>query len=79
VKTAMRRKNALKRLSGLALKVDEHVQKIAADPTSRDAPHWQKEVETWIQQMEAVLLDVGEKTADAWAARIGQWKQQMGT
>ena len=75
---AMSRKDALKRLNGLTPKIEEHLQKIANDPMSRDLPHWTREVENWIRQMEKVLPYIGDKTAAEWAARIAEWKARLG-
>jgi hypothetical protein len=74
---AMRRKDALKRLNGLYPLVEEHLQKIADDPTSRDVPHWTQEVNSWIRQMEDVLPHVGDNTAAEWSARIADWKARL--
>ena len=74
---AMSRKDALKRLNGLTPKIEEHLQKIANDPMSRDLPHWTREVENWIRQMEKVLPYIGDKTAAEWAARIAEWKARI--
>jgi phage shock protein PspC (stress-responsive transcriptional regulator) len=75
---AMSRKDALKRLNGLSPRVEEHLQKIANNPGSRDIPHWKGEAENWIRQMENVLPHVGEKTAAEWAARIAEWRARLG-
>ncbi len=74
----MTRKRALKRLDGLAPRVEEHLEKIHAEPSSGDVPHWVKEVESWIRQMEEMLPHVGQKTAEEWAHRIDAWKRQLG-
>lgn len=75
----MNRKDALKRLNGLAPQVEEHLAKIAADPNSRDASHWVKEINSWIRQMERILPDTGDKTAEEWRAQIAGWKDQLGS
>jgi hypothetical protein len=74
----MTRKDALKRLSGLGLRVEEHLEKIASNPGSRDIPKWTTEISNWIQQSEKVLRHVGDKTAAKWAARIADWKARLG-
>ncbi len=74
----MSRKQALKRLGGLAPIVEEHLAKIEDDPTSRDVPHWTAEILSWIKQMEDLLPHVGDKTAAEWLARIAEWKRRLG-
>jgi hypothetical protein len=51
----MSRADALKRLNGLAAKVEDHLAKLAQSPASRDVPHWRREINNWIRQMEEVL------------------------
>jgi predicted flap endonuclease-1-like 5' DNA nuclease len=75
---AMSRKDALKRLKGLAPRIEEHLQKIANYPGSRDISHWTRETENWIRQMEDMLPHVGDKTAAEWADRITEWKARLG-
>jgi hypothetical protein len=75
----MNRKNALKRLNGLAPQIEKHLGKIAADPDSRDVPHWVKEIRAWIGQIEHALPHVGDKTAQEWQPRIAGWKAKLGT
>lgn len=73
----MTRKDALKRLNGLEPQVDDHLAKIAENPTSRDIPHWTGEIRNWIRQMEALLPSVGGKTAEKWRTRIAEWKARL--
>jgi hypothetical protein len=75
---AMSRKDALKRFNGLAPRVEEHLQKIANNPASRDVPHWIGEINHWIERMEDLLPHAGDKTAAQWAARIAEWKARLG-
>jgi hypothetical protein len=74
----MSRADALKRLNGLAAKVEDHLAKIAQSPASRDVPHWRGEINNWIRQMEEVLPHAGKKTAADWSARIAGWKGRLG-
>lgn len=79
VKMGMSRKDALRRLNGLAPRIDDHLEKISDDPTGREVPHWSVEINSWIKQMEAVLPQVRGKTAAAWAAQIAEWKAKLGS
>jgi hypothetical protein len=74
----MRRKDVLRRLNGLAPRVEEHLDKISADPSGRDVPHWRSEVESWVRQVEEMLSHVGAKTAKEWARRIDGWRRRLG-
>ena len=73
----MRRKDALVRLNGLAPQVEEHLQKLQNDPSSRDAGHWRKEIEAWLTHMEALLPNLGKKTSGLWAKRLESWKNEL--
>jgi hypothetical protein len=73
----MSRKKALERLGGLAPRIEEHLDKITSDPASQDAPHWTREVKSWIQQVESLLPHVGRKTSAKWWAKIADWKAQV--
>jgi hypothetical protein len=70
------RRRALGRLEALGRKVQEHLDKIAAEPEARAAIHWRREVENWLTQMERMVPHVGKKTGAVWAARITQWRSQ---
>jgi hypothetical protein len=72
------RKDALKRLNGLAPQVEKHLAKIADDPHNQDVPHWVKEINSWIEQMESILPDIGAKTSAKWRERIAGWRAQLG-
>jgi hypothetical protein len=75
---AMSRKDALKRLNGLAPRLEEHLQKITSNPASLDVPHWIGEINHWIKPMENLLPHAGDKTAAEWAVRIAGWKARLG-
>jgi hypothetical protein len=74
----MNRKDALKRLNGLAPQVEQHLDKIRDNLSSQDVPHWTREVEGWIRQIETMLPDIGQRTADDWVRRIEGWKKRLG-
>jgi hypothetical protein len=76
---AIPRKQALLRLHGLLPVVEEHLAKLAADPNSRHAKHWRKEVDGWLRQMEEVLPHVGKKTAAEWQSRIQTFRVTLQT
>jgi hypothetical protein len=73
----MNRKDTLKRINGLTPQIGKHLAKIADDPDGRDVPHWIKEVQSWIAQIEHVLPDVGDRTSKEWQQRIAGWKAQL--
>jgi len=74
---AIGRKDALKRLNGLALQVKAHLGKLIANRESRDVPHWKAEVAAWLGQMESLSSHVGKKTGTEWANSIKHWKAQL--
>lgn len=76
---AISRRDALKRLQGLAPRVTEHLEQLAADPESWDVPHWRGEVRTWLDQMREILPHVGKKTGQEWAAKLAGWEAQLGS
>jgi hypothetical protein len=64
------RRKALERLHGLAEQVGEHLEKIAEAPNHEAVRHWGKETANWLGQREAVLDQVGKKSAALSAERI---------
>jgi len=74
----MNRKRALKRINGLAPRIEEHLIKIKDDPRSWDYSHWITEVNSWIEQVEEMLPAIGNRTSAEWRARIAEWKAQLG-
>jgi hypothetical protein len=74
----MNRKRALKRIDGLAPRIEEHLVKIKDDTGSWDYSHWIAEVNSWIEQIEDLLPAIGNKTAAEWRTRIADWKAQLG-
>ena len=72
------RKAALKRLDGLAPRVEDHLNKLADDPDGEDAAHWVLEVRGWIRQIEDLLPQVGSKTSAEWTSKIAGWKARIG-
>jgi hypothetical protein len=73
----MKRKDALKRLRGLASQVKYHLEKMAANPKTREFPKWKREVRGWLMQMEELLHLIGKKTATEWVDIIAIWKNEM--
>jgi hypothetical protein len=65
-------------MEGLAEVLEEHLAKLAANPASRDVPHWRTEIQAFMGEIERLSEHVGKKTAAEWATRIGAWRQQLG-
>ena len=72
------RKQALKRLHGLAKRVREHLEYLANEPAAQAVSHWRQEIRGWLEQMEGVLPHVGKKTARDWQRYIAEWHQAVG-
>ena len=72
------RKLALKRITGLAARIEEHLTKIEENPNTRETPHWNHEIRTWIEQIESVIDNVGSRTEAQWRAKIDAWREQLG-
>ena len=70
---AISRKDALRRLAGLAPRIVEHLEYLTEQPDSRDVSHWKHEIRNWIAQMEEVLHAVGKKTEAKWREQINAW------
>jgi hypothetical protein len=71
---AIPRKRALERLGSFAVRVEEHLAKIAANPGHSSVPHWGHEVRNWLEQMEEMLRHVGKKTSGEWQPRIQAYR-----
>jgi len=78
VNMAISRSQALNRLEGLEPQVEEHLAKIAANPGSRDVPHWATEIRAWLGEMERLAQHTGKKTGAEWAAKIANWRRLLG-
>jgi len=74
---ATTRKKALKRLSSLAARVEEHISMITANPGNQAVSHWRGEVNGWIRQMQAALPHVGKRSGAEWTAAIAVWQSQL--
>jgi cob(I)alamin adenosyltransferase len=72
------RKRALNRLEKFALRMDEHLSKIASDRGHSSSAHWKHEVRNWLRQMQEELPHVGKKTATQWQARIDACRATLG-
>jgi hypothetical protein len=71
------RKRALIRLQGLRFQVEVHLRKISDNPASDTVAHWRKEILTWLEQMDAMLRQVGVKTAAQWAEWLAQVRASL--
>jgi hypothetical protein len=73
----IRRKDALKHMRGFALRVQIHLEKIAANPDHPSIRHWKREIRGWLMQMEELLPQIGKKTGSEWATAISIWRIEM--
>jgi hypothetical protein len=73
------RKEALKRIEGIAAQVDLHLEKIGANPNSQALSHWKREIRNWLQTMEALLPHVGKKTSAQWQTRLDACRTRLET
>ena len=74
---AFARKEAIKRLEGLAPQVEEHLSKIAKEPACQAVSHWAGEVRSFIKQMRAAAERAGKKTAAEWESRLTEWESRL--
>lgn len=74
----LRRKRALERIAGLVPRIDEHIAKLAENPTSRESQHWLHEIHGWIEQIDRLTRFVGSKTAAEWQDKIDSWRLRIG-
>jgi len=72
------RSDAIKRVEGLAEKINEHLNFIRDEPGARAVNHWKGEIRGWIGQIDDVLRHMGKKTGKEWAENIGRWLEQLG-
>jgi hypothetical protein len=71
------RKKALERLEALALRVEEHFDKIEA---ARDDPavnHWRTEIRAWLDQMNIAVPHVGRRSGEAWTRMLQRWQERL--
>jgi len=72
------RKEALKAISGLSRRIEEHFAKIAEERAG--APvinHWKGEIVGWIKRIEKLLPCGGKKTTKEMEPQIKLWKEQL--
>lgn len=72
------RKRALGRILGLAVRIEEHLQKMESHPDHESLTRWEQEVRSWIDQVAHVLPDLGRRTAAERSARIAEWRGRLG-
>ena len=72
------RKEALKRVRGLALRVEEHLNKIESRPDHPACSYWRQEVGNWVRQIAEAIPATGKRTAEEWSERIRDWARRSG-
>jgi hypothetical protein len=72
------RKEALRKVTPLARRIEEHLTKLAGDPTHPASSHWRHEVRNWISQVREAMPDLGKKTAREWSVRVADWTRRIG-
>lgn len=72
------RRQALRRIAGLSVKVREHLAKIERSPGTRSAAHWRKEVNAWMAQIEQLSEVVGDRTSAQIRQSVEAWQRQLG-
>jgi hypothetical protein len=75
---SMSRKEALKRVQGLALRVEEHLNKLESRPDHLASSHWRHEVRNWLRQIGEALPALGGRTAEEWSERLRDWVRRAG-
>ena len=48
-------------IRSLEQNIDEHLQKIAGNPNSLAVSHWQKEIQTWTEQLELAVKEANRR------------------
>jgi RHS repeat-associated protein len=74
---AISRSQALNRMQGLAVQVEAHLSKIAADPASLDANHWRVEVQAFLGEITRLSSNVGVRTGAQWVEQIAAWTKAL--
>lgn len=70
---AITRKQALRRLEGLAGAANRHLEihiPSLLDEHPEDLAHWRAELRSWIEEMRRLTTKVGKRTAEQWNERI---------
>jgi hypothetical protein len=74
---AIKRRDALKRLSGLAPRVEEHLDWLNQERTGFPDDHWISEVSGWLEQMRDMLPHIGRRTGEEWTQRIEVYEEEL--
>jgi hypothetical protein len=72
------RKDALDDIASLTPRIQEHPEKLRANPHADAYNHWLGEVKTWIRQVEQKARRVGRRTEAEVLRHVAQWKQAAG-
>ena len=74
---AISRSQALNRMEGVALQVEEHLSKLTNQATSLDVNHWRVEVQAFLGEIARLSGHVGVRTGAQWAEKITAWTKTL--